>query len=110
MSFTALPSGCDGQHPFHDEIRAAGFMLLCLQAVFAGDAAVRAQAAAGAARAVQGWVKHFPPPWAVKAELVHMVKQAPGACTFGVDESDVHNGSIMLYEVGTRIANESIAH
>ena len=47
---------------------------------------------------MQGWVKHFPPPWAVKAELVHMVKQAPGARTFGVDESDVANGSIMLYE------------
>jgi hypothetical protein len=34
------------------------------------SAAVRAQAAAGAGRAVQGWVKHFPPTWAVKAGLV----------------------------------------
>jgi hypothetical protein len=31
--------GCAGDHPFHEEVRCAGFMLLCLQAVFAGDVA-----------------------------------------------------------------------
>jgi uncharacterized membrane protein YgcG len=64
------PPGCDGDHPLHEEVRCAGFMLLCLQAVFAGDAVVRAQAAAGAARAVQGWIRHFPPTWALAAGLV----------------------------------------
>ena len=85
------PPGCEGDHPLHDEVRCAGFMLLCLQAVFAGDETTRQLAGAGAGRAVQGWVRHFPPGWAVKAELFRRCRGGGGG---GGDASDGASASV----------------